>query len=74
VWRQWSEDVTLFLHAAPDPTDEQWGSLLPRGVRVVRGDVAAVCGFERVLASGKPEWAMPRLRWETQRAQDLAAG
>jgi len=39
MWRQWSADVTLFLHTAPPPSDEQWEELAARGVSVVTGEV-----------------------------------
>ncbi|MFE7772983.1 NAD(P)/FAD-dependent oxidoreductase [Streptomyces sp. NPDC057445] len=42
LFRQWSEDVTLFLHTAPDPTEEQRERLAARGVVVVDGEVAGV--------------------------------
>jgi len=42
MWRQWSADVTLFLHTAPEPTDEQCDQLAARGVRVVAGEVAGL--------------------------------
>lgn len=42
MWRQWSSDVTLFLHTAADPTAEQWEQLAARGIAVVDGEVAAV--------------------------------
>jgi thioredoxin reductase len=42
TWRQWSADVVMFLHTAPDPTDEQREQLAARGIGVVEGDVAAV--------------------------------
>ncbi|WP_299954345.1 NAD(P)/FAD-dependent oxidoreductase [uncultured Modestobacter sp.] len=42
MWRQWSEDVTLFLHGRVEPTDEEWEQLAARGVSVVDGPVAAV--------------------------------
>ncbi|OMQ12107.1 hypothetical protein A7K94_0221670, partial [Modestobacter sp. VKM Ac-2676] len=42
MWRQWSDDVTLFLHAQAEPTDEEWEQLAARGVSVVVGEVAAV--------------------------------
>ena len=35
LFRQLSDDVTLFLHDAPEPTDEQWEQLAALGVRVV---------------------------------------
>jgi thioredoxin reductase len=42
LFRQWSEDVTLFLHTAPDPTDDQWEQLAARGIAVVVGEVTAL--------------------------------
>jgi thioredoxin reductase len=42
LFRQWSEDVTLFLHTAPDPSDDQWEQLAARGIAVVVGEVAAL--------------------------------
>lgn len=37
--RQLSNDVTLFLHDAPDPDDEEWEQLASLGIRVVTGHV-----------------------------------
>lgn len=42
MFRQWSDDVTLFLHTAPEPTDEEREQLAARGVRVVAGRVASL--------------------------------
>jgi thioredoxin reductase len=42
LWRQWSADVTLFLHTGPEPTDEEAQQLAARGIAVVTGAVAAV--------------------------------
>ncbi len=42
LWRQWSEDVTLFLHTAPEPDDEEYEQLAARGIAVVDGEVAAL--------------------------------
>jgi len=42
LFRQWSPDVTLFLHTAPGPTDEQWEQLGARGISVVDGKVAGL--------------------------------
>ncbi|MGY1839070.1 MULTISPECIES: NAD(P)/FAD-dependent oxidoreductase [unclassified Modestobacter] len=42
MWRQWSDDVTLFLHARAEPTDEEWEQLAARGISVVVGEVTAV--------------------------------
>ncbi|OLT52108.1 thioredoxin reductase [Cellulosimicrobium sp. CUA-896] len=38
--RQLSDDVTLFLHTAPEPDDAAWEQLAALGVRVVEGRVA----------------------------------
>ncbi len=42
MWRQWSEDVTLFLHTGPEPTEEEYEQLAARGVAVVDGEVAGL--------------------------------
>jgi thioredoxin reductase len=42
LFRQWSADLTLFLHTAPDPTPEEWEQLAARGITVVDGEVTAV--------------------------------
>jgi thioredoxin reductase len=42
LWRQWSDDVTLFLHTAGAPSAEQCLQLAARGIPVVAGEVAAV--------------------------------
>jgi thioredoxin reductase len=53
LWRQWSADVTLFLHTAPPLTAEQREQLDARGVTVVTGQVAAIEGDADVrLAAG----------------------
>jgi thioredoxin reductase len=42
LFRQWSADVTLFLHTAAALTDEQSEQLAARGIAVVDGEVAAL--------------------------------
>ncbi len=42
LWRQWTDDVTLFLHTAPAPDPEVAEQLAARGVTVVTGTVAAL--------------------------------
>ena len=39
LFRQLSDDVTLFLHTSPEPIDEQWEELAARGISVVQGKV-----------------------------------
>ncbi|MDX3002262.1 NAD(P)/FAD-dependent oxidoreductase [Kribbella solani] len=48
LFRQLSDDVTLFLHTAPEPTEEQWEELAARGIAVVQGKVEQLA-----LANGK---------------------
>jgi thioredoxin reductase len=53
LWRQWSADVTLFLHTAPPLTAEQREQLDARGITVVTGQVTAIEGDANVrLAAG----------------------
>ncbi len=42
MWRQWSRDIVLFRHTAPEPTDEQSEQLAARGIGVIDGEVAGV--------------------------------
>ncbi|MEU7902202.1 NAD(P)/FAD-dependent oxidoreductase [Actinoplanes sp. NPDC049118] len=42
MWRQWSDDVTLFVHDAPDPDAEHIERFAARGITVVPGRVAEV--------------------------------
>jgi thioredoxin reductase len=42
MWRQWSTDLTLFLHTAPEPTGTEWEQLTARGINVVSGEVAGL--------------------------------
>ncbi|GAB3431949.1 NAD(P)/FAD-dependent oxidoreductase [Flindersiella endophytica] len=42
LWRQWSDDITLFLHTGPAPSEEEWEQLAARGISVVEGDVAGL--------------------------------
>lgn len=58
LWRQWSADVTLFLHNAPEPSDEEYEQLAARGIAVVDGEVAGLeVGDDRLtgvrLAGGR---------------------
>ncbi len=42
LFRQWSADVTLFLHTEPEPTAEESEGLAARGITVVRGAVVSL--------------------------------
>lgn len=42
LFRQWSDDVTLFLHTAATPSAEQQEELTARDITVVEGEVAAL--------------------------------
>jgi thioredoxin reductase len=50
LFRQWSADVTLFLHTEPRPTDEEAEKLAARGIAVVEGEVASLEVVEDRLA------------------------
>ncbi|PSL08493.1 thioredoxin reductase [Haloactinopolyspora alba] len=42
LFRQWSDDVTLFRHTAPPLTDDELEQLGARGITVVEGEVTAL--------------------------------
>ncbi|MFJ2214557.1 NAD(P)/FAD-dependent oxidoreductase [Streptomyces sp. NPDC101062] len=42
MWRQWTDDVTLFTHTRPELADEEYERLAARGVAVVEGEVVAL--------------------------------
>jgi thioredoxin reductase (NADPH) len=42
LFRQLSDDVTLFLHDGPQPSEEEWEQLAALGISVVQGKVEAV--------------------------------
>ncbi len=42
LFRQWSADVTLFLHDQPAPTEDELEQLTARGIAVVDGEVEAL--------------------------------
>ncbi|HEX6425506.1 MAG TPA: NAD(P)/FAD-dependent oxidoreductase [Acidimicrobiales bacterium] len=44
LWRQWTPEVTLILHDAPDPGGDEADKLAALGIAVVRGPAAAVEG------------------------------
>ncbi len=50
LWRQWTDDVVLFLHDVPPLTDEQAEQLAARDVTVVEGPVAEVVARDGRLA------------------------
>jgi thioredoxin reductase len=50
MWRQWSDDITLFLHTAPEPDEEQARQMRARGITVVTEKVAEV--LAEALAEG----------------------
>lgn len=49
LFRQWSQDITLFLNDTVEPTDEEWEKLAARSVTVVDGAVASVDAVDGVL-------------------------
>jgi thioredoxin reductase len=42
MWRQWSADLTLFLHTGPEPSEDEREQLAARGIAVVPGVVAGL--------------------------------
>jgi thioredoxin reductase len=42
MWRQWSSDLVLFQHTAPESSAEQSAQLAARGIAVIPGEVAAI--------------------------------
>jgi thioredoxin reductase len=42
MFRQWSPDITLFLHTGPQPSDDEREQLDARGIAVVDGEVTAL--------------------------------
>ena len=52
LWRQWSQEVTLFRHTAPEPDEEQARQLAGRGVTVVDQKVIEVGDDGVRLADG----------------------
>jgi thioredoxin reductase len=61
LFRQWSERVTLLLHEAPEPTEEEWEQLAARGIEVVTGTVVRVLGSERGAVAGSVAGALSGL-------------
>jgi thioredoxin reductase len=54
LWRQWTDDVVLFVHTGAEPSAEDLEKLTARGVRIVRGVVAGLEGGADVrLADGE---------------------
>ncbi|SOC50496.1 Thioredoxin reductase [Blastococcus aggregatus] len=44
LWRQWTDDVVLFVHTGTEPNDEELERLAARGIRVVRTEVRGLEG------------------------------
>ncbi|MFC9616765.1 NAD(P)/FAD-dependent oxidoreductase [Streptomyces sp. NPDC056938] len=55
MWRQWTKSVTLFLHTAPEPGDEEYEQLAARGISVVDGTVSALESENGRLAGARLE-------------------
>ncbi|WP_209561024.1 SAM-dependent methyltransferase [Frigoribacterium sp. PvP032] len=58
MFRQWSDRVTLFVHEAPEPADDEWEQLAARGIQVVTGRVRSLRlegdALTGVLVDGAP--------------------
>ena len=55
LFRQWSDDVVLLQHTAPEPTPDQAEQLAARGIRVVPGVVAEVLSTDGRLTGVRLE-------------------
>jgi len=55
MFRQLSDDVTLFLHTGPELTEQQWEELAARGIAVVQGKVEQVETVDGRLAGVRLE-------------------
>ena len=55
LFRQWSDDVVLLQHTAPDPTPEQAEQLAALGIRVVPGVVTEVLATDGRLSGVRLE-------------------
>ncbi len=54
MWRQWTDDVVLFVHTGAEPSDDELEALAARGVRVVWTEVRGLEGGADVrLADGE---------------------
>ena len=54
LWRQWTDDVVVFVHTGAEPGEADLEKLAARGVRIVRGEVAGLEGGADVrLADGE---------------------
>ncbi|WDF32721.1 NAD(P)/FAD-dependent oxidoreductase [Arthrobacter agilis] len=49
LFRQWSKNITLFLHDTVEPTEEEWEKLAARSISVVDGRVVSVDQADGVL-------------------------
>jgi thioredoxin reductase len=65
MWRQWSDDVTLFRHTGPAPTAEEREQLAARGVALVQGEITRLethdgrlCGVRLADGSVVPRAAL----------------
>jgi thioredoxin reductase/SAM-dependent methyltransferase len=71
LWRQWTPDVTLFLHTGPEPAAGEREQLAARGITVATGVVAGLEGAADVrLDSGElvPRQAVVAVARATARA------
>ncbi len=76
LFRQLSDDVTLFLHTAPEPTEDQWEELAARGISVVQGKVEQLEVQDDKLAGVRLEGGrvIPRQALAVQTSMRARAG
>lgn len=51
LYRQWSPNITLFLHSAPEPTAVERQQLTARGIRLVEGTVTRIHSEDDAVTS-----------------------
>ena len=77
LFRQLTADLTLFLHTAPRPTDEEAEQLAARGITVVEGEVASLEVHEDRLTGvrmGKTARSSHVVPWRSGRASPPVPG
>jgi thioredoxin reductase len=70
MWRQWSEDVVLLQHTAPEPAEEEWPGSRP----AASGACPARWRRSRSATTGSPASGSPRARSNRARSSSSAHG
>jgi hypothetical protein len=83
LFRQWTADLTLFLHTAPQPTDAEAEQLAARSITVVEGEVSRLSRSSRIASrasrcatarsSRAGPWRSCRASWPAPRCSPALA-